>query len=89
MKLVCETCGSRFEASRRRRFCSRPCRPSERPYAPAPGEVPATGDRAELTALLWHAARKGSVQAMQALRAEVASPGTRSIIDELADRREK
>ena|SRR4249919_1606216 len=90
MKFVCETCDSRFEASRRRRFCSRSCRPSERPYAADPGSIPPTGDLTELTALLWTAARRGSVEAVRILlRESKAGPGavSDSVIDQLARRR--
>ena len=91
MKLVCETCGSRVDTSRRRRFCSRPCRPSERSFAPEPGEVPATGDLEEVIGLLWAAAKRGSVTAAAILLKDAKAgrptktPST--FIDQLAEKR--
>lgn len=91
MKLGCKTCGRPFEATRSRRYCSRPCWPSERPFAPTPGEVPETGDLEEVIALLWAAAKRGSVTAAAILlkEAKTAGPtkGPTTTINELADRR--
>ncbi len=88
---VCATCGATFQGRRGRKYCSRPCRPSSRPYAPAPGEIPQTGDLAEVLALLWVAAHKGSVAAMRMLRDEMKGTETpnrpASVIDMLAKRR--
>jgi hypothetical protein len=59
--------------------------------SPDPGSVEAgAGTYAEVIELLWKAARKGSVAAMQTLRREVGSDGEPtkpSIVDELAKRR--
>jgi hypothetical protein len=90
---TCPTCGKEFEGVRGRRFCSKSCWPSRRPFA-APGPVasdaPPTWD--ELTDLLWEAARRGSIAAMAILRREMrGEPGEArdSIVDQLARRRKE
>lgn len=88
---TCLVCGRAFPATRGRRYCSRAWWPSRRPYAPDSVPEP-TGDRREVLALLWEAARKGSVTAAALLLKEMkAEPPTRpkSVIDELVGRRQK
>ena len=93
---ICGTCGAVLLGSRRggKRFCGPDCWPSRQSrYAPSPGEVPATGDRAEVLGLLMVAAKKGSVAAMRILLDEAKRAGDgnplkpRSVIDELASKR--
>ncbi len=92
---VCAGCGAELVGSRRggRRYCGPQCYPSRRSrYAPDPEETTAApGTYAELIELLWAAARKGSVSALQVLLREVEKdgpePAPASVIEELAARR--
>ncbi len=92
---ICAGCGAELVGSRRggRRYCGPQCYPSRRSrYAPDPEETTAPpGTHAELIELLWAAARKGTVSAVQLLLREVEKDGperaSRSVIEELARRR--
>jgi endogenous inhibitor of DNA gyrase (YacG/DUF329 family) len=90
---TCPTCGDPFTSTRGRQFCSEGCWPSRQGrFAAARGEVEPTGDLRELTALLWEAARRGSVAAAGLLLRELKADGRTgssvpSFIDELAARR--
>jgi hypothetical protein len=86
-------CGSPLPPGAQR-YCSPGCRPARLryPLEPEAGSEP-TGDRDELLQLLWAAARRGSVAAMQTLRRELEPGDGRkrgpSLIDELGERRRK
>lgn len=67
---ACPTCGDDFAPTRGRKYCGKGCWPSRRPYRPDVAPEP-TGDRTEVLALLWAAARKGSVNAMLTLAREI------------------
>jgi hypothetical protein len=92
---VCVGCGAELVGSRRggRRYCGPQCCPSRRSrYAPDPEETTAApGTYAELIEILWAAARKGSVSAVQVLLREVEKdepgPASESVINKLAARR--
>ncbi len=90
---TCPVCGRTFEATRGKRYCSKACWPSRRPYAdPGPiDDAPMTWEA--LSELLWTAARRGSVSAMAILRREMEpapkTPKPTTIMDELARRRKE
>jgi hypothetical protein len=92
---VCAGCGAELVGSRRggRRYCGPQCYPSRHSrYAPDPEETTAApGTYAELIEVLWAAARKGSVSAVQVLLREVEKddpgPASESVINKLAARR--
>ena len=78
---ICGTCGAVLLGSLRggKRFCDPDCWPSRQSrYAPSPGEVPETGDRAEVLGLLMVAAKRGSVAAMRILLDEAKELATAS-----------
>jgi hypothetical protein len=78
VKRECAACGASFETGGYgKRFCSRPCWPSSRPFADLDATLadgPVT--YAELIGLLETAARKGSISAMQMLLREVRRDAT-------------
>jgi hypothetical protein len=92
---ICATCGAVLLGSLRggKRFCGPDCWPSRQSrYTASPGEVPETGDRAEILGLLMVAAKRGSVAAMKVLLDELTqegSPEPKSIFEELAARRKE
>lgn len=100
----CPICGDPVPEGHGRRYCSARCRKAaERraardkaaeAFTAAAADIPKTGDRAEVLALLMVAAKLGSVPAMKTLLDElrrdgVDQPAALSIIDELAKRRER
>jgi hypothetical protein len=97
----CPICGEPVPEGRGRRYCSPRCRKAaERgrarakaaeEFAAAAADIPKTGDRAEVLALLMVSAKAGSVMACKILLEELRRDGEvppTDFIDELARRRD-